>query len=126
MDGIYRVDIESIGNNNMDPLAELINQIRSGNVYIMGRIWVLQVRRVSPMERSLAEIIKDNAQEPDSEYFKDKQQLIDVTQEFTELYGSERLIEILESVFNEEPTSLQYHQLLTQIPQITLYHHNKL
>jgi len=65
------------------------------------------------MERSLAEIIKDNAQEPDSEYFKDKQQLIDVTQEFTELYGSERLIEILESVFNEEPTSLQYHQLLT-------------
>ena len=102
----------------MDPLAELINQIRSGNVILWAGSGFSRYAGY-PDGKKLAEIIKGNAQEPDSEYFEDKQQLIDVAQEFTEFYGSERLIEILKSVFNEEPTSLQYHQLLAQIPQIT-------
>jgi len=72
-----------------------------------------------PDGKQLAEIIKENVQDSDRKYFEDKQQLIDVAQEFSEFYGSERLIEILKNTFNEEPTSLQYHQMIVQIPQIT-------
>jgi hypothetical protein len=102
----------------MDPLAELINQIRTGNVVLWAGSGFSKYTGY-PDGKQLAEIIKKNVQDTDREYFEDEQQLTDVAQEFTEIYGSEHLIRILKSVFNEEPTSLQYHQMIAQIPQIT-------
>jgi hypothetical protein len=102
----------------MDPLTELINQIRTGNVILWAGSGFSKYTGY-PDGKQLAEIIKKNVQDPDREYFEDKQQLIDVAQEFTEFYGSEHLIEILKSAFNGEPTSLQHHQTIAQIPQIT-------
>ena len=102
----------------MDPLYELINQIRAGNVVLWAGSGFSKYTGY-PDGKQLAEIIKENVQDSDRKYFEDKQQLIDVAQEFSEFYGSERLIEILKNAFNEEPTSLQYHQMIEQIPQIT-------
>lgn len=102
----------------MCPLDELINQIRAGNVVLWAGSGFPKYTEY-PDGKQLAEIIKENVQYSDRKYFEDKQQLIDVAQEFSEFYESECLIEILKNAFNEEPTSLQYHQMIAQIPQIT-------
>lgn len=101
---------------------ELVNQLRKGEIVL----WIgsgFSTIAGFPSTRELVKIFnaKIKSNNPD---FEEKQNLDDVTEEFIQTFSRSELERILLDIFNEKPTNLFFHQMVTKIPQVCVECHN--
>ncbi|MFJ7371015.1 SIR2 family NAD-dependent protein deacylase [Lysinibacillus sp. NPDC098008] len=98
----------------------LVEKVRDNDVVL----WVgagFSLYAGMPNANKLRDLIIEHSAEEDKRYFENKN-LADVASTFIDIRrGSKNeLYQLLQSVIDIEPTSLMYHQLLAEIPQIDL------
>jgi hypothetical protein len=101
----------------MDEFDEIISKIRRGEIIL----WVGSgFSRLAgyPTGSELANIIKEKLNPSEKQYFENKSNLDEVTEEFVQIRKRGELESILSEVFKKEPIDLTYHKMVSEIPQI--------
>ena len=107
--GVLKVDLDKI-----------VEKVRGNDVVL----WVgsgFSLYSGMPSANQLREILIENASEEDKKYFENKN-LSEVADTFVKLCSGSKneLYLLLQNAFDKEPVSLEYHKLLSEIPQIDL------
>ncbi|WP_048198630.1 SIR2 family NAD-dependent protein deacylase [Methanocella arvoryzae] len=100
---------DSLSNNLIEKIRnrEIILWVGSGLSFVAGY----------PSAKRLGAIIKEHVTPEQLKHFDDKE-LDGIAEEYVQIYSREKLINILSDVFQKEPNIIDYHKMISEIPQI--------
>ena len=101
----------------MDDFDKIISKIRRGEIIL----WIgsgFSSLAGYPTGSQLVQIIKDELNFDEKQYFKNNSHLDEVADEFVQLRSRKELESILSKIFKEMPQNLMYHKIVSEIPQI--------